>query len=193
MRKTIDQPHGRNDTRAISGLHDLMEYSLKPQPLIHFYRLTICKLLVDFCSCSSCIVKFLYLYNGRGAHIECSLRTDSTWEWMGKNHLETEYTIVMDIDDLVNGKITNLSAKCNYYSKQVADASVGRNVEECWSREELSASNIPLPDKSGKVVGNKSTGTTINSCTREHKAGWRNYKYSMLPSDDYSITVKFNQ
>ena len=132
-------------------------------------------------------------YNGRGAHIECSLRTDSTWEWMGKNHLETEYTIVMDIDDLVNGKITNLSAKCNYYSKQVADASVGGNVEEAWSREELSASNIPLPDKSGKVVGNKSTGTTINSCTREHKAGWMNYKYSKLPSDDYSITVKFHQ
>ena len=132
-------------------------------------------------------------YNGRGAHIECSLRTDSTWEWMGKNHLETEYTIVMDIDDLVNGKITNLSAKCNYYSKQVADASVGGNVEEGWSREELSASNIPLPDKSGKVVGNKSTGTTINSCTREHKSGWMNYKYSKLPSDDYSITVKFHQ
>ena len=70
---------------------------------------------------------------------------------------------------------------------------MGGNVEEGWSREELSASNIPLPDKSGKAVGNKSTGTIINSCTREHKSGWMNYKYSMLPSDDYSITVKFHQ
>ena len=68
---------------------------------------------------------------------------------------------------------------------------LGGNVEHSWSKEKMSASNIPLPGKSGSAKGNKSTGTTINSCTREYKAGWMDYKYSLLSSDDYEIIVKF--
>ena len=133
-------------------------------------------------------------YSGKGAHIECICENDTTWStWMAENRLQRYYKVTLDIDDIVSGKITNLTAECNYDNLSVASEAVGGNVEHGWSKEKMSASNIPLPNRSGGSVGNKSTGTTINSCTREHKSGWMDYKYSLLFSDDYEIIVKFGE
>lgn len=128
-------------------------------------------------------------YNGTGAHLECICENDTTWSWFGTHKLERYYKITMDIDDIVSGKITSLTAECNY--DYLINGEWG-NTEHSWSKEKLTASNIPLPNKAGKSVGNKSTGTTIDSCTRENKQSVAvDYKYSMLSSDDYEIIVKF--
>lgn len=128
-------------------------------------------------------------YSGKGAHIECKCETSEAWSWFGEHKLDRYYHVTLDIDDLVSGKITNLTAECNY--DYHIDGQWG-NTEDNWSKEKMSASNIPLPSNGGSAKGNKSTGTTINSCTRENKQGVaENYKYSMLSSDDYEIVVKF--
>ena len=131
-------------------------------------------------------------YNGTGAHMECFCENDTTSSsWMGTSRLQRYYKVTLDIDDIASGKITNLTAECNYDDLNTASEALGGNVEHGWSKEKMSASNIPLPGKSGSAKGNKSTGTTINSCTREHKSGWMDYKYSLLSSDDYEIIVTF--
>lgn len=129
---------------------------------------------------------------GNGVHIECVCKTEETGEWMGVWNMSRDYQITLDIDDVVSGKITNLSAKCYWYNIHRADASVGGNVEESYNDEKLSASNIPLPNKSGEAKGDQWTGTSIN-CSRSEHRGWTDYEYTTISSDEYSIVVNFHK
>lgn len=129
---------------------------------------------------------------GNGVHIECICQTEESGEWMGVWNLTRDYQVTLDIDDVVSGKITNISAKCYWYNIHRADASVGGNVEESHNDEKLSASNIPLPDKSGVAKGDQWTNTSINCSRSEHK-GWTDYKYTTISSDEYSIVVNFHK
>lgn len=129
---------------------------------------------------------------GNGVHIECVCKTEESGEWMGVWNMSRDYQVTLDIDDVVSGKITNISAKCYWYNIHRADASVGGNVEESYNDETLSASNIPLPNKSGEAKGDQWTGTSIN-CSRSEHRGWTEYKYTTITSDEYSIIVKFHK
>ena len=129
---------------------------------------------------------------GNGVHIECICQTEESGEWMGVWNITRDYQVTLDIDDVVSGKITNISAKCYWYNIHRADASVGGNVEESHNDEKLSASNIPLPDKSGVAKGDQWTNTSIN-CSRSEHRGWTDYKYTTISSDEYSIVVNFHK
>ena len=131
---------------------------------------------------------------GNGVKIFCVCKTDENGEnWMNSWTLSRDYQVTIDIDDVVSGKITNITVKCDwdYYSR--AAESLGGNVEKSHNFEGLTASNIPLPDKDGEAIGNQQTGTIINSLTRDEKRGWTDYKYTAISSDDYSIVVKFHK
>lgn len=131
---------------------------------------------------------------GNGVKILCVCKTDENGEnWMNTWTLSREYLVTIDINDVVSGKITNITVKCDwdYYSR--AAESLGGNVEKSHNFESLTASNIPLPDKDGEAIGNQQTGTIINSLTRDEKRGWTDYKYTAISSDDYSIVVKFHK
>lgn len=131
---------------------------------------------------------------GNGVKIMCVCKTDENGEsWMNTWTLSRDYLVTIDIDDVVSGKITNITVKCDwdYYSR--AAESLGGNVEKSHNFESLTVSNIPLPDKDGKAMGDQWTGTVINSLTRDEKRGWTDYKYTAISSDDYSIVVKFHK
>lgn len=91
--------------------------------------------------------------SGQSAHIDAHWTHESGFR---------KIDVSIDIDDVVNGKITNLTV----------------NERNDWDGNGthfytiFSASNIPLPNSSGSTKGNQANGATVNSFSQDYVNGW---------------------
>ena len=115
--------------------------------------------------------------NGNGMHIVSHFRRNYNGVFVATDVL----TVEMDIDNVVDGHITNCTITYNY------DDVSGSPI---WHIS-ASASNIPLPNSSGRTKGNKSTGTSINSFNYSEKNGWVERTRSLVGSSDDEISIEF--
>ena len=115
--------------------------------------------------------------NGNGMHIVSHFRRNYNGDFVATDVL----TVEMDIDNVVDGHITNCTITYNY------DDVSGSPI---WHIS-ASASNIPLPNSSGRTKGNKSTGTSINSFSYSEKNGWVERTRSLVGSSDDEISIEF--
>ena len=115
--------------------------------------------------------------NGDGMHIVSHFLRNYNGDFVATDAL----TVEMDIDNVVNGHITNCTI--NYKYDDVSGSPI-------W-HVSASASNIPLPNSSGRTKGNRSTGTSVNSFSYSEKNGWIERTRSLTGSADDEITIEF--
>ena len=115
--------------------------------------------------------------NGDGMHIVSHFLRNYNGDFVATDAL----TVEMDIDNVVNGHITNCTI--NYKYDDVSGSPI-------W-HVSASASNIPLPNSSGRTKGNRSTGTSVNSFSYSEKNGWIERNRSLTGSADDEITIEF--
>lgn len=110
--------------------------------------------------------------NGQGVQIEAKCHSDLD-----------DYSILITIDDVVNGKITNCTVKHTWdeYSNDRHD----------YIHHAASATNIPLPSSSGRTKGNSATGTTVTNLSQNYHYAWKDLTRTFIGSDDDEVTIEF--